>query len=76
MPTYLQIQSQLGDMKTKRDLLEVQLRSERSATEQLQALISGERQKEFQAHVVGEKKEEELQHLHQLLAKLEADRYM
>lgn len=68
------MQSQIGDAKAERDLLKAQLQSERSTTEQLQGLISTERQKEFQAHMVGKEKEEELQHLRQLLAKLEADR--
>ena len=51
-----------------------QLESERKTTEQLQTLLSNERQKEFQSHVAGKEKEEEIHHLRQLLAKIEADR--
>lgn len=71
---YEQIQTQLGDMKAERDLLQAQLHSEQNTSEQLQVLISAERQKEYHSHVVGKEKEEEVRHLRELLAKLEADR--
>lgn len=70
----MQLQSQLGDVRAERDLLKVQLDMERSSSEQLQTLVSTERQKEFHTHMEGREKEEEVQHLRQLLAKLEADR--
>lgn len=70
----LQLQSQLGDLQADRDLLKAQLDTERSTAEKLQTLISTEREKEFQSHLRGKEKEEEVQHLRQLLAKLEADR--
>lgn len=42
--------------------------------EKLQGLLSAERQKEFQAHVSGQEKETEIQHLRQQLSRLETDR--
>ena len=42
--------------------------------ENLQSLLSAERQKEFEAHVSGQEKETEIQHLRQQLTRLEADR--
>ena len=42
--------------------------------ENLQSLLSAERQKEFAAHVSGQEKETEIQHLRQQLTRLEADR--
>ena len=42
--------------------------------EKLQSLLSAERQKEFQAHVSGQEKETEIQHLRQQLTRLDADR--
>lgn len=42
--------------------------------EKLQCLLSAERQKEFQSHVVGQEKETEIQHLRQQMSRLEADR--
>ena len=71
-----QIQNLLSDTKAERDLLNVQLQTERNSLEQLQGLLSAERHKEFQAHLTGKEREEELQHLRQMLAKLEADRYV
>lgn len=47
---------------------------ERETVEKLQSLLSAERQKEFQAHVSGQEKETEIQHLRQQLSRLEADR--
>ena len=71
---YDQLQSQLGDMRAERDLLNAQLRSEQSTLEQLQTLISAEREKEFHSHMVGKEREEEVRHLREQLARLEADR--
>lgn len=71
---YEQVQSQMEDTRAERDLLHAQLRSEQSTMEQLQTLISSERQKEYHSHMVGKEKEEEARHLRELLAKLEADR--
>lgn len=51
-----------------------QLSGERATVEKLQSLLSAERQKEFQAHVSGQEKETEIQHLRQQLSRLEADR--
>lgn len=42
--------------------------------EKLQGLLSAERQREFEAHVSGQEKETEIQHLRQQLSRLEADR--
>ena len=47
---------------------------ERATVEKLQSLLSAERQKEFQAHISGQEKETEIQHLRQQLSRLEADR--
>ena len=70
----MQLKTELGELRAERDLLKVQLDMERSSSEQLHTLISTERDKEFQAHVQGKEKEQELLHLRQLIAKLEADR--
>ena len=51
-----------------------QLSGERATVEKLQGLLSAERQKEFEAHVSGQEKETEIQHLRQQLSRLEADR--
>ena len=51
-----------------------QLSGERATVEKLQGLLSSERQKEFEAHVSGQEKETEIQHLRQQLSRLEADR--
>ena len=48
--------------------------SERKNSESLQGLLSSERKKEFQAHLSGQERETEIQHLQQQLARLEADR--
>lgn len=53
-----------------------QLSGERATVEKLQGLLSSERQKEFQAHVSGQEKETEIQHLRQQLSRLEADRLL
>ncbi len=68
------MQSRIADTIAERALIMAQLESERKTTEQLQTLLSNERQKEFQSHVAGKEKEEEIHHLRQLLAKIEADR--
>ena len=70
----MQLQSQLGDVKAERELLKVQLNMERKSTEQLQGLISSEREKEFRTHMQGKEKDEEVLHLRKLVTKLEADR--
>lgn len=71
---YEQLQGQLSDMQAERDLLNTQLRSEQSTLEQLQGLLSSERAKEYHSQLVGKEREEEVRHLRELLAKLEADR--
>ena len=71
----VQVLGQMSDAKAEIDLLHAQLNSERVTSEQLQTLLSGERQKEFHAYQTGQEKVEEIQHLRQLLAKLETDRY-
>lgn len=70
----VQLQSQLGDVKAERELLKVQLNMERKSTEQLQGVISSEREKEFRTHMQGKEKDEEVLHLRKLVTKLEADR--
>lgn len=62
-------------MCTQKELhLHTQLSGERATVEKLQSLLSAERQKEFQAHVSGQEKETEIQHLRQQHSRLEADR--
>ena len=70
----LQTQCQLGELKAEVDLLHSKLQAERVRVEQLQTLVSVERQKEFVAHMTGKERDEELQHLRQLMTNLEADR--
>lgn len=64
----------MNNVKAERDLLKKQLDSEKKTSDQLQTMLSAERQKEFQAHVTGKEKDDEIQRLRQLLANLEADR--
>ena len=69
-----QIQAQMEDLKSERELLKQQLASERSTNENLQVLLSGERRKEFHTQQSGQEKELEIQHLRRQLARMEADR--
>lgn len=63
-----------SNFELKMSNMHMQLSGERATVEKLQSLLSAERQKEFQAHVSGQEKETEIQHLKQQLSRLEADR--
>jgi len=72
----VQVQCQLGELKAECDLLRSKLEAEHLQVEQLQSLLAAERQKEFVSHMSTKEREEELRHVRQLMANLEADRWV
>ncbi len=70
----VQVQCQLGELKAECDLYRSKLEAERLQIQQLQSLLAAERKKEFVSHMSSKEREEELKHVRQLMANLEADR--
>ena len=64
----LQLTGELDDVRSEGGLLKKQLASERQTAHNLEALLSNNRQKEFQSHLSASEKESELRVLRERLA--------